>query len=123
MSAGRHFVREGYGLGLGVLRVTGYTDLPVDHDARSTRTTCTSAGSSPRPRSQGESGASWPPTDFTAGVSQDIPIWENKIYKDPPVLRPSEKDVIEHRRWARQFYSVPPESPDSSHAQTEVKED
>jgi hypothetical protein len=25
--------------------------------------------------------------------------------EDPPVLRPMEKGVTEHRRWCRQFYS------------------
>ena len=42
---------------------------------------------------------------FCGGVSQDIPIWENKIYRPRPVLTKSEKDILEHRRWARQFYS------------------
>jgi len=44
---------------------------------------------------------------FCEGVTQDLPIWENKIYKEPPVLRPSEKDVSDQRRWASQFYSLP----------------
>jgi phenylpropionate dioxygenase-like ring-hydroxylating dioxygenase large terminal subunit len=43
---------------------------------------------------------------FLTGVSQDIPIWENKIYRETPVLRPSEKPITEHRRWAQQFYST-----------------
>ena len=42
---------------------------------------------------------------FCAGVSQDIPIWENKIYKDPPVITKTEKLILEHRRWSQQFYS------------------
>jgi hypothetical protein len=42
---------------------------------------------------------------FCEGVSQDIPIWENKIYRDRPVLTRSEKPILEHRRWAQQFYS------------------
>ena len=42
---------------------------------------------------------------FCAGVSQDIPIWENKIYRPRPVLTKSEKYILEHRRWSRQFYS------------------
>ena len=42
---------------------------------------------------------------FMAGVSQDIPIWENKVYRDPPVVTRAEKLILEHRRWSRQFYS------------------
>ena len=45
------------------------------------------------------------PTPSAAGVSQDIPIWENKIYRPRPVLTKSEKYILEHRRWSRQFYS------------------
>lgn len=48
------------------------------------------------------------PTDaadsFCDGVSQDIPIWENKVYRPRPVLTRSERPIVEHRRWARQFY-------------------
>jgi hypothetical protein len=42
-----------------------------------------------------------------AGVSQDVPIWENKIYRDTPMLTRLEKGIAEHRRWSRQFYSLP----------------
>jgi 3-Ketosteroid 9alpha-hydroxylase C-terminal domain len=38
-------------------------------------------------------------------VSQDIPIWENKVYRDPPIVTKTEKLILEHRRWAQQFYS------------------
>ena len=44
---------------------------------------------------------------FCAGVSQDIPIWENKVYRDPPVITKTEKLILEHRRWSKQFYSGP----------------
>ena len=42
---------------------------------------------------------------FCAGVSQDIPIWENKVYRAHPVLTSPRRTILEHRRWARQFYS------------------
>jgi phenylpropionate dioxygenase-like ring-hydroxylating dioxygenase large terminal subunit len=105
---GGNFVREGYGLGLGVLRVKGYTTFlssttPIDTDNVHVRWIFTA------PVKNGEDAAEKAAAGFTAGVSQDLPIWENKIYKEPPVLRPSEKDVSEHRRWARQFYSEVPE--------------
>lgn len=100
------FVREGYGLGLGVLRVQGMTTFlssttPIDEENLHCRWIFTA------PRSLGEKAAEEAADRFVAGVSQDFPIWENKIYKDPPVLRPSEKGISEHRRWCQQFYSHP----------------
>ena len=35
--------------------------------------------------------------DFSAGVSQDLPIWENKRYVERPVLTKSEKKLLEQR--------------------------
>jgi nitrite reductase/ring-hydroxylating ferredoxin subunit len=105
------FVREGFGLGLGVLRLTGAGRLtflssttPVDEENLLVRWLFTA------PRSLGEKHLHDMADLFCGGVSQDIPIWENKIYKDPPVLRPMEKGVIEHRRWCRRFYSYVDES-------------
>ena len=40
-----------------------------------------------------------------AGVSQDLPIWENKRYVERPVVTKSEKKLLEQRQWAQQFYS------------------
>ncbi len=36
---------------------------------------------------------------------QDVPIWENKIYRDQPQLTPSDGPVGQYRTWFRQFYS------------------
>jgi hypothetical protein len=44
-------------------------------------------------------------TSFSSGVSQDLPIWENKRYVERPVITKSEKKLLEQREWARQFYS------------------
>lgn len=38
--------------------------------------------------------------------SQDIPIWENKIYRDKPILTQVDGPVAQYRRWFRQFYST-----------------
>ncbi len=43
----------------------------------------------------------------TAEVGQDIPIWEHKRYQPDPALAPSEKPIMEWRRWFRQFYVDP----------------
>ena len=105
IGGGGNFVREGYGLGLGVLRVKGYVTFlssttPID------AATCTSAGSSPRPGRMARAAVEQAADSFCAGVSQDIPIWENKVYRDPPVITKTEKLILEHRRWSQQFYST-----------------
>ena len=80
-----NFVREGFGLGLGVLRISRLHDLHlVDHPDRRRRTSrC--AGSSPRPRPTGPTRPKEAAVAFSTGVSQDIPIWENKRYVERPV--------------------------------------
>jgi phenylpropionate dioxygenase-like ring-hydroxylating dioxygenase large terminal subunit len=40
----------------------------------------------------------------TKEVQQDIPIWEAKRYVPNPSLAPSEKPIMEWRRWFEQFY-------------------
>ena len=104
IGSGGNFVREGYGLGLGVLRVKGYVTFlssttPLDTGNVLVRWIFTS------PRSLGEGVAEQAAESFCAGVSQDIPIWENKVYRDPPVITKTEKLILEHRRWCQQFYS------------------
>jgi nitrite reductase/ring-hydroxylating ferredoxin subunit len=37
-------------------------------------------------------------------IGQDIPIWENKRYRPNPALAPSEKPIMDYRRWYAQFY-------------------
>ena len=98
------FVRDGYGLGLGVFRLQGrYTVLssttPIDREHLEARWVFTA------PRTLDEEEASAAYDNLIAAVSQDIPIWENKIYQHRPVLTRSEGLVMEQRRWARQFYS------------------
>ena len=104
VGGGGTFVREGYGLGLGVLRIAGYTTFlssttPLDAGNVHVRWVFTA------PRANGEDAALAAADSFCAGVSQDIPIWENKVYRDPPVITRTEKLILEHRRWAEQFYS------------------
>jgi nitrite reductase/ring-hydroxylating ferredoxin subunit len=99
-----NFVREGFGLGLGVLRITGYVTFlssttPLDAGNVLVRWVFTA------PKANGESAALDAADSFCAGVSQDIPIWENKVYRDPPVITKTEKLILEHRRWSQQFYS------------------
>jgi phenylpropionate dioxygenase-like ring-hydroxylating dioxygenase large terminal subunit len=44
---------------------------------------------------------------YTLGINEDIPLWESKIYRDKPMLRPGDGPIDDFRRWAAQFY-VPP---------------
>ena len=49
-------------------------------------------------------------------LEQDIPIWENKLYLDRPVLCDGDGPIGLFRLWAKQFYPVPevPEAAGSS---------
>jgi 3-ketosteroid 9alpha-monooxygenase subunit A len=37
---------------------------------------------------------------------QDVPIWENKIYRERPIITKVDGPVAQYRRWFRQFYSA-----------------
>ena len=36
-------------------------------------------------------------------VDEDVPIWENKIYRPQPVLCAGEKTIMTFRKWSSQF--------------------
>lgn len=42
---------------------------------------------------------------FATDFVKDFPIWENKIYRSPPMLSEADGPIAMYRRWARQFYS------------------
>jgi phenylpropionate dioxygenase-like ring-hydroxylating dioxygenase large terminal subunit len=46
--------------------------------------------------------------DFLHQITQDIPIWERKIYRPHPKLARGENAVLRFRRWAQQFYETAP---------------
>jgi len=106
-SRGGEFVRETFGLGLGLLRIRGFVTFltsttPIDEESIHSRWIFTAPNSI-----GGERAARAAGDNFMAGVSQDVPIWENKVYREAPMLTRLEKGIAEHRRWARQFYSLP----------------
>jgi phenylpropionate dioxygenase-like ring-hydroxylating dioxygenase large terminal subunit len=39
-------------------------------------------------------------------VEQDMPIWENKVYVDTPVLCDGDGPIAKYRRWFEQFYAA-----------------
>ena len=43
--------------------------------------------------------------DVAGQISRDKPIWENKCYRDKPLLCEEDGPIPEYRRWASQFYS------------------
>jgi phenylpropionate dioxygenase-like ring-hydroxylating dioxygenase large terminal subunit len=98
------FVREGFGLGLGVLRMAGAVTFlssttPIDAENVKVRWVFTA------PRANGADAAKQAATSFSGGVSQDLPIWENKRYVERPIVVKNERKLLEQREWASQFYS------------------
>lgn len=43
--------------------------------------------------------------EVSANLEQDIPIWENKVYRSHPLLSEGDGPILQYRRWVRQFYS------------------
>ena len=58
-------------------------------------------------------------TNLKAGFEDDIRIWENKLYRETPVLCDGDGPIGQLRRWYRQFY-VPVEPAETSKAQLPV---
>jgi nitrite reductase/ring-hydroxylating ferredoxin subunit len=115
---GNGLIRETFGLGLGVLHMPGVmaffsTVTPIDEDNVHVRWVFTApvadtgevAMVDGRQVDTGPNPAEGLAQAFAEGVSQDIPIWENKIYRERPVLTKGEAGITAHRRWAQQFYS------------------
>ena len=103
--------RETFGLGLGVVRVPNVVTFlssvtPIDDDNVHIRWIFTA------PNSLGAEVLAKIAESFTLGVTQDIPIWENKVFRPRPVLTKGEAGIIAHRNWSAQFYSSPVELPE-----------
>ena len=39
-------------------------------------------------------------------IDQDVPIWENKVYRERPGLCEADGPIMQYRRWASQFYAA-----------------
>ncbi|HEY6427427.1 MAG TPA: hypothetical protein VIX84_09355, partial [Acidimicrobiales bacterium] len=105
------FVRETFGLGLGVLRMTDTmtflsSTTPIDEEQVHVRWIFTA------PKSAGPEATKNTAESFLSGVSQDIPIWENKNYVARPILVKEERTILDHREWCTQFYSDPADAID-----------
>jgi hypothetical protein len=44
-------------------------------------------------------------TAYVSDFAKDFPIWENKRYRERPILSHVDGPFMSYRRWARQFYS------------------
>jgi phenylpropionate dioxygenase-like ring-hydroxylating dioxygenase large terminal subunit len=53
-------------------------------------------------------------------LEQDIPIWENKVQWELPVLCDGDGPIGMFRKWCRQFYSAPPATPPREREQESV---
>ena len=47
--------------------------------------------------------------EFRKNIERDFMVWENKAYKERPMLNKSDGDILKFRRYCRQFY---PDRPD-----------
>ena len=45
--------------------------------------------------------------DHVRTFEQDFPIWENKLYREHPVLCEADGPIHRFRSWASQFYPAP----------------
>jgi phenylpropionate dioxygenase-like ring-hydroxylating dioxygenase large terminal subunit len=103
---------ELWGLGIDVVRHRGLgsaasvlTLTPVDGDVVDARYTFCS----PVDADTGEiSRLGWGfVRDFMKQITQDIPIWEHKIYRPRPSLAKGEGPIMQFRRWAERYYPEP----------------
>lgn len=49
--------------------------------------------------------------EFRRQITQDIPIWEHKMYRPQPRLAMGEGPIVDFRRWTEQFYASPDAPP------------
>jgi 3-ketosteroid 9alpha-monooxygenase subunit A len=52
--------------------------------------------------------------NLKAGFEDDLRIWENKLYREMPVLCDGDGPIMQLRRWYRQFYVAPEEPREAS---------
>ncbi len=98
------------GMGFGFTRFTGICDtvsmnLMTPIDAESTEFTVVFLQ---RAGAQGEGVARAICRDLEKQVNEDIPIWENKLYRARPVLCDGDGPITEYRHWCAQFYRASP---------------
>ncbi len=43
---------------------------------------------------------------FVVDFAMDFPVWENKVYRDKPLLSAADGPLVQYRKWAKQFYEA-----------------
>ncbi len=101
-------IRDSYGIGQTTLRTVGIPNagllmfsstVPVERDRTHMRWLLTATNN--MIDVAGEEFM----TGLTEGVKQDLRIWTNKVNRAKPVFCEADHDLVEFRRWTRQFYS------------------
>lgn len=102
---------ENWGLGYSLIRQTGRFDTVVvtSFTAIDRENTCIKMGvlAKRNGRQEAELAAELEGymKEHAAVALQDFSIWENKRYEAKPLLCHADGPIIEHRHWARQFYT------------------
>ena len=100
---------QAHGFGFGFTRFSGIADLlvatsgsPIDADHTHTRLqfSVRRLGNSDATRGVGRAFIA----EIERQFQQDIPIWENKVHWEHPLLTDGESEIAMVRRWAKQFY-------------------
>jgi len=106
-------VRDSWGLGLTAIRTVGIEDAgllmyssatPVDPQRLRFRWLLTAT------RNWVDLAGEEFMHGLVTGVQQDLHIWKNKVHRAQPLLCEADGYLAEFRRWARQFYTHPPEA-------------
>jgi 3-ketosteroid 9alpha-monooxygenase subunit A len=105
-----------YGFGFGIVRFKGVAETllvssvtPIDSDHVDVRFNFSvkKLGGHDITRGVGKAFVA----EVTRQLDQDIPIWENKIQWERPVLCDGDGPIGMFRTWCRQFYTSPAEAP------------
>ena len=101
---------HGVGMGLSFTRFTGIAETtslnlvtPIDGDTLEFTVLFLQPKAAPR---SGVTAAII--ADLIKQVNEDVPIWENKVYRGQPVLCDGDGPIAEFRRWCQQFYAGEP---------------
>ncbi len=104
---------DSYGFGFGTVRFTGIVETllvssvtPIDGEYLDVRFSFSVKKMANEDATKGVARAFV--KEIERQLGQDIPIWENKVMKSPPVLCDGDGPVGIFRRWAKQFYTTAP---------------
>jgi phenylpropionate dioxygenase-like ring-hydroxylating dioxygenase large terminal subunit len=102
-------IRESFGLGVGTVRVPDVLLLfaaqsPIDDENVHVRWVFTAPVADGDDDAIGRARLDRIINRFADGVAQDIPIWENKVYRERPLLTQGEASIATYRRWCQQYY-------------------